>query len=105
MPCCGQKRAAFRSRPEARAFSPPPPPSAVEQAAAPAPPAQTTRRADRTVQYTERSNVRVRGSATGRWYEFSGSDPVQPVDARDAPALLATRFFRAAYAPQDYPLS
>jgi hypothetical protein len=49
--------------------------------------------------------VRVRGSATGRYYEFSGSNPVQSVDARDAPAMLATRFFRAAYGPQDYPLS
>lgn len=60
------------------------------------------------MQYTERSNVRVRGSATGRWYQFSGGDPVQPVDARDALAMLATlatRLFRAAYAAQDYPLS
>ena len=106
MPCCGQKRAAFRPRPEARAFSPPPP-SPVEQAlpAAPSPPPQAARRAERTVQYTERSGVRVRGTATGRWYEFSGSNPVQSVDARDAAALLATRFFRPAYGPQDYPLS
>ena len=39
----------------------------------------------------------VRGNATGRFYEFSGEHPVQSVDSRDAPALLATRFFRAAY--------
>jgi hypothetical protein len=106
MPCCGQKRAAFRSRPEPRA-SAPPSPSPVEQAPPPPPPptAEIPRRAVRTVQYTERSSVRVRGSATGRHYEFSGSNPVQAVDARDAPAMLATRFFRAAYGPQDYPLT
>lgn len=103
MPCCGQKRASFRSRPEARVFSPtspsPPASPAVDRTrpAAPASPAQTPRRAERKVQYTERSSVRVRGSATGRFYEFSGADPVQSVDARDTPALLATRFFRAAY--------
>ena len=103
MPCCGQKRASFRSRPEARGFSPtsPSPPASPTVArarpAASALPAQTPRRAERKVRYTERSNVRVRGSATGRYYEFSDADPVQSVDASDAPALLATRFFRAAY--------
>jgi hypothetical protein len=97
MPCCGQKRAAFRSRPEARVVSPTGP-SPIEPARprAPVPPAQTARRAERKIQYTERSSVRVRGNATGRYYEFSGADSVQSVDARDAPALLATRFFRGA---------
>jgi hypothetical protein len=48
------------------------------------------------VRYLENSPIRVRGLATGMSYEFSGSQPVQTVDARDAPALLNTRFFRGA---------
>jgi hypothetical protein len=45
------------------------------------------------IRFRERSHVLVKGPATGRMYEFSGSNPVQPVDAADARALLATRFF------------
>jgi hypothetical protein len=79
--------------------SPSPAASLVEQARQPAsaPPAQAPRQAERKIRYTERSRVRVRGNATGRHYEFSGADPVQSVDARDAPALLSTRFFRVAH--------
>ncbi|HEV8248450.1 MAG TPA: hypothetical protein VGQ15_00625 [Gaiellaceae bacterium] len=77
--------------------SPGPVAQARPPAPAPAPTAQTPRRAERKLRYTERSSVRVRGAATGRFYVFSGTDPVQSVDARDAPALLATRFFSAAY--------
>src|ERR1017187_5996314 len=44
------------------------------------------------ISYLEKAHVRVRGLATGRTYEFSGSDPVCEVDARDASALLNTRF-------------
>jgi hypothetical protein len=36
----------------------------------------------------------VRGSLTGRVYEFSAAAPTQAVDRRDAAALLASRFFR-----------
>jgi hypothetical protein len=48
------------------------------------------------VRYVDHSLVRVRGLQTGRTYEFSGTDATQAVDARDAPTLLATRFFRRA---------
>jgi hypothetical protein len=48
------------------------------------------------VRYLERSPVRVQGLQTGRSYEFSASNSVQPVDTRDATALLATRLFRRA---------
>jgi hypothetical protein len=48
------------------------------------------------VRYLETSPIRVRGLATGRSYEFSGSRPIQQVDARDASSLLNTRFFRRA---------
>ena len=47
-----------------------------------------------SVRYLERSPIRVRGMASGMSYEFSGSRPVQQVDARDATSLLNTRFFR-----------
>jgi len=48
------------------------------------------------VYYLETSPVRVQGLSTGRSYEFSSSQPVQNVDARDASSLLNTRFFRRA---------
>jgi hypothetical protein len=44
--------------------------------------------------YSERSAVRVRGSVTGQTYAFSGDRPVQLVDRRDAPALVATPYFQ-----------
>jgi len=49
---------------------------------------------DVSIEYLERSPIRVRGSATGRVYEFSRARAVQPVDARDSAGLLSTRFFR-----------
>lgn len=47
-----------------------------------------------TLRYLEKSPILVRGTVTGQQYEFSGARPVQSVDARDAAALLQTRFFR-----------
>jgi hypothetical protein len=38
--------------------------------------------------------MHVRGTATGRVYQFSAGQPVQAVDPRDAQALLASRNFR-----------
>jgi hypothetical protein len=49
-----------------------------------------------SITYQENSPIRVRGPVSGRFYEFSGSRPVQQVDARDASSLLNTRFFRRA---------
>jgi|ERR1019366_7515772 hypothetical protein len=46
------------------------------------------------LRYLEKSPILVRGPATGRQYDFSRARPVQAVDARDAEALLRTRFFR-----------
>lgn len=48
------------------------------------------------VRYLELSPIRVRGPHTGKDYHFSGADPVRLVDARDADALLRTRFFAKA---------
>jgi hypothetical protein len=49
-----------------------------------------------SIRYLENSPIRVRGPVSGIGYEFSGSRPVQAVDARDASSLLNTRFFRRA---------
>jgi hypothetical protein len=38
--------------------------------------------------------MHVRGTATGRVYQFSPVQPVLAVDPRDAQALLASRNFR-----------
>jgi hypothetical protein len=49
-----------------------------------------------SLRYLDNSPIRVRGLVSGTSYEFSGSHPVQQVDARDALALLNTRFFHRA---------
>jgi len=46
------------------------------------------------LRYTESSPIHVRGPITGKTYQFSGTQPVQAVDKRDAASLLQTRFFR-----------
>lgn len=46
------------------------------------------------LRYLQTSPVRVRGLVSGVCYEFSGSSPVQDVDARDSTSLVHTRFFR-----------
>ncbi len=55
------------------------------------------------LQYGEQSPIRVRGLATGRVYQFSGQQPVQAVDERDAPALLQTRLFHRCASPKFHP--
>jgi hypothetical protein len=46
------------------------------------------------VAYGRRSFVRVRGAATGRVYEFSGTRAVQTVAAADVAGLVRTGLFR-----------
>ena len=80
---CGQKRSSpmqHSSRPQASAVSAP-----VEALPPTGPLA---------IRYLDSTPVRVRGLVTGVAYEFSPAQPVQPVDARDAAALLNTRLFR-----------
>jgi hypothetical protein len=103
MGCCGQKRAAFTSAPAAAvtrpsqnqpaATSQPPIPgqqvAAHTQSAQPLPANSSV-----ALRYTETSPILVRGPASGRHYQFSGSNPVQAVDGRDVAALLRTAFFR-----------
>ncbi len=101
MGCCGQKRADLKSAPSPTttpAVTPPLPssrqlPSTGLQTQGWTVPAYSSV----TLQYLENSPIVVRGPVTGRQYEFSGARPVQSVDARDAEALLRTRFFRRTY--------
>jgi hypothetical protein len=46
--------------------------------------------------YLDTPAVRVWGPVTKRPYEFSGAQPIQPVDPRDAAVLASSRFFRRA---------
>jgi hypothetical protein len=123
--CCGQKRAELRNsqaqrtaRSVSHTFSNSPAqtvrtqpsvPPAFSRAAEFQParpqiqnvPPQATAPADMpqssiSVRYLETSPIQVRGLISGMSYAFSGSQPVQQVDARDASSLLNTRFFRLA---------
>ena len=124
--CCGQKRTELRnSQTHWTTRSVPPPGSGNSQAQAvrtqvllrsatlavsPHPPLNMQTRSVQphsatttsmpyssiSIRYLENSPIRVRGPVSGMPYEFSGSRPVQQVDARDAPSLLSTRFFRRA---------
>jgi len=104
MGCCGQKRAALASAPP-EAVTPPPQtitrtlpnlPAATAAAQVPVQkqlaqplPSQSSV----AIRYTETSPILVLGPASGRRYQFSRAKPVQIVEARDAAALLRTRFF------------
>ena len=103
MGCCGQKRAALSSAPPA-AVTRPPSPNLSKPPSQPAMVGRQVTAHTRSAQpfpthssvalrYTETSPILVRGPASGRQYRFSGSEPVQAVDARDVVALLRTRFF------------
>ena len=91
--CCGQKRMQMRAFTPTRA-SPgiPNPASRLQGPASPAqfPPAS----ASVALRSLHNSRHRVQGPVTGRFYEFSGTQSVQPVDSRDAAALLSTQRFR-----------
>ena len=128
--CCGQKRAALTTHPSPTirgipnlrrstsdeagfraAYAPAAPqhPAQGSPPTAPAVPAMTLPDSpalnDPSVylQYREQSPTRVRGLATGRIYQFSGKQPVQAVDERDAAALLQTRLFRRCASPKFHP--
>ena len=48
------------------------------------------------IRYLGSSPIRLRGSVSGRSYQFSVTRPVQPLDSGDAASLLNTRLFRRA---------
>jgi hypothetical protein len=98
MGCCGQKRQAMKSpsTPGTKPASPQPrqTPRQPRSPHQPTPGLTGPTHSSVSLRYLERSPILVRGPATGREYSFSGTHPVQPVDARDAEAFLRTRFFR-----------
>ena len=81
MPCCGQKRAALRTR---RAPAPGPvvaqPPPSPPAQARPSPSAVAPPQGEARIEYLDQPRIQVRGAATGR----------------DAESLLRTSFFRRA---------
>lgn len=85
--CCGQRRAALK-RSGSRA-------SLGTLGTAPAPPPAPTEEEVRLA-YLANAAIRVRGSSTRQIYEFSSTEPVQRVHARDAAGLLRTGLFRRA---------
>jgi len=108
--CCGQKRSALRAT-----LGPAAPPAtsrrpanhslagayikAGQTAQLPAGPWRTAAtiqalHAPVNLRYLQNSAVRLRGSVTGREYDFSASHPAQSVDRRDAAGLLKTGLFR-----------
>jgi hypothetical protein len=102
MGCCGQKRAALRSAPLPAVTRPSPNlPTATSQPTIAGPQVTVYPQSAQplpthssvVLRYTETSPILVRGPVSGRQYQFSGSKPVQAVDARDAAALLRTGFF------------
>lgn len=97
MGCCGQKRDALRAQSPAEIYhipvrtnAPAQPRAAVEPA-----PGQQPGRAQ-LLRYLRRSPSTVRGPVTGRVYAFGPNTPMQPVDERDVPGLVATGAFAAA---------
>src|ERR1700722_6454863 len=109
--CCGNKRSQLQTSPAPRPLrnphipfnqgrvvrpqlSPAAPPALEVPTVAPQ--VAVDQQDSIQIYYVETSPVRVQGLSTGRSYEFSGSLPVQSVDARDAASLLHTRYFRRA---------
>jgi hypothetical protein len=70
---------------------PSPPPSDTAP-----PPPPVAGRSVVSLRYREKRPIHVRGPATGLVYHFSETNPVRGVDARDAAALLRTRYFQRA---------
>ena len=98
MGCCGQSRALLRAAQPTPAVlvRPAPPPPRPNAAPPPAPQPTATGRSAVGLRYLEKQPVRVRGTVTGQMYHFSEGSSVRWVDARDAAALLRTRYFRRA---------
>jgi hypothetical protein len=94
--CCGSGRARIQYR-QASSASSRRLTSDVRPTRAEPPSTAASQPADLVeLRYLDSPAVRVRGLASGRTYEFSGENPVQHVEARDAYALLNTHYFRRA---------
>jgi len=105
--CCGSRRSAWRAATTAPAA--PSTRTAVREGPAgnaPTAPASAAAAGMQgsfptvTLRYTQASAIRLRGPVTARLYEFSVSQPDQPVDVRDAAVLLGNGAFRRQEAGQ-----
>ena len=104
--CCGSRRSAWRaastsakaataSRPVGHDL----PERPAAGAGSPAPMSNQSAFPAVDLHYGETAEIRVRGPITGRPYVFSGSQPVQAVDARDAAILTRNSSFRRSGVP------
>jgi hypothetical protein len=99
--CCGSKRSAWRSA-SAPARSPRAAQLLAPVASASAPTATANINPVRphfavtTLHYTESAPIRLTGPITGRVYAFSGADPLQEVDVRDAAVFARSDRFRGS---------
>lgn len=93
--CCGSRRAAWRSASASPVRQAAGPPTSTPQAA-PAGPWAAGGFPTVDVRYGESGEVELRGPVTGRAYRFSGVEPLQSVDARDAAILLRGAAFEPA---------
>lgn len=85
MGCCGQKRDALTNQ--------------LQDDEAPVTDARPSVRPSGVtvrIRYLKQSPIIVLGPVTGRRYYFSGRDPIQSVDAGDAPSFVRVGFFRVA---------
>jgi hypothetical protein len=86
--CCGKKRRALALGTLSAAESPS---ASADQTAEP----RGISASDIDLLYLRQAPIHLRGMATGRLYQFSSSQRVQPVDRRDATLFLRTSsFFR-----------
>jgi hypothetical protein len=97
--CCGSKRSAWRSASAPARFQrAAQPPAPVASGPAPAAPSNIDpvrpHFAVTTLHYAESAPIRLIGPITGRAYVFSGADPSQEVDVRDAAIFARSERFR-----------
>jgi hypothetical protein len=103
--CCGNRRSAWRNTlgasPQASTIQKPTGNLVSSPAPAPAEPAPGNGRAwgqltPVPLHCTAQLPLRIWGAVTGRAYEFSDAEAVQPVDPRDAAILTRGYLFRRA---------
>ena len=84
MSCCGKRRAETR-----RTYVP-------ARDGAESGPRTVTGGTMVGIRYLHGTPIMAVGPVSGQRYYFSGREPLQPVDARDAPGFLQTGIFRVA---------
>ena len=99
--CCGSRRSAWRAASASPQAATPSVPvrhdvsgRPAAQAGSPAPVSAHSGFPSVDLRYSEATEIRVLGPVTGRRYVFSGAQPVQAVDVRDAAILTRNASFR-----------